>query len=268
MASYFTTRGAVELPSTPDLKVSRDGEAVYLECTQRLRMTGPRPNALLDSSVFEKLAAIATRLPSGKSMVISIVGNEPSPVERAIDCARKLLEFEGEDEAFDLEAGFWIGLSGPGSSTNSRGPELGKPQSKRVELYLHDSHKFDRVLSSFTEKRQAKQLPAEGLGGFCIDLELTHLPTQCCSPYLAFMGNLLGQKAWGGGQNTRISGLFLTAWPMFLVEVGVGIVGCGPMIQPICRANSPLPDWLVNHAVVNPRGRAHASQEEAGNARG
>ncbi len=255
----------------PDLKIARDGQIVWGECSVRGLAGVPTPKILW--SVRHANAKRTLLEHVGPSMDIHIIlprGDEES-ILAVIEWALATLPRGEAGNHLNDEIGAAVLLVDNRPTQNRAAKEqpvfapppppdvgprmvrLGLATSnspvQAINFYCFDANRFNEVKSTFTVKRQRKQIPKGQIGVVFIDCDLSKIHPPNRIIYLWTMAWLLGRQAWKWGENSRIGGLCVAASHSLTVEETDGFACCksdvlGFLLRRITDTN-PLPEWFT-----------------------
>ncbi len=278
IAQICLSLGEVEFVSTgmgrsPDLKVSREDESVFVECQRKERILAPLVTQDSYPRLEERTRNLLAQCRAGLDVVVFILGTDQPAIIKALEVAEKLV-VSGQVGAFYADRiGAWVAISEavplppglPSEPTSAsvwlpvgvtdgiatrlfRMNEQGVIEAKeptRVQIRALDSHRFDNVLAGFNDKR--KQIAEGDKGVLCFDVDLSRLHPNNVLCYMEIIAKMLGERAWRGGSNTRVGGILFTAWPIHRIaeQDGCRYAACGVLRALNTRKQSGLPKWFV-----------------------
>lgn len=228
---------------TPDLKISRGGQVVWVECLRKDRIE-PTP---IDYQSMPRLKAafdgVSGRLSAGLDVFIMVVGLDEQALVRAVEETDVLIARGKTGRFFNravetcvsidagvppppdplpagATAGLWIrGDLAHGSVSGKivvdEHGKYGFENTKKIELCRVDSHKFKAVLNSLDRKRKHGQIPVDGVGVFHFDVDVENVSGNFKHRYMEGVAGVLAKQLWAGGHNSRIGGIVITAGPFF-----------------------------------------------------
>jgi hypothetical protein len=278
MAKECLSLGAVELvvrgsEKTPDLKVSRDGQSVVVECQRKERLT---PTPITDTALArlsEANKSLLAHCRSDVDILVSLIGTDPTIIAEVLSDASQIVAsgFVGTASSKRHDAVVWIseavtspliapqgatsaslfmaaGLTCGVASMQVRINEHGiieTRNAKRLQVMALDSHRFSSVLAGFNTKR--KQNALDDVGVLSFDLDLSNLHPNNASIYLGITAQMLVNRAWRGGENTRVGGIIFTAYPFFQVLENDGLQFMTHRLHWLFlkRNDGRLPEWFA-----------------------
>ncbi len=255
---------------TPDLRVCRDTESVYIECQWKNRVTpAPEPDHFKG-----RLAVLQDRLLKNEQptfdVFIMVIGNDYQTILETIQAAESMLADGKSGVVRDSRKGACLivdcapvnqaipertaGVSFPrglamGKATFlTRFNDQGQWEMKglrRVQIFTFDSHSFNNILNGFNDKRQSKQIPDGQNAMLSFDVDLSRLHPENQWRYLDLVGDLLAERAWRGGENTRIGALCLTGQVVREVQDnGWSFLHVGTLVKSRLNLSHPAPRWI------------------------
>ena len=237
---------------TPDLKLQADGDEVYVECVRRdsyqiEQMAGDE----LWETLRLKMSALLDEISaSHEVIVIAISAIDENVIPHILQDVKRRVSAGEEGISVHQEAGYGLSIRPLPESPPEEGYALiyhqrqypdqemqlfipagmapvfvfgkivqdanGRKSFKnvnRIALYKIDSHRLRSVINTFNNKR--KQIPPNGLGIICLDVDARHVKNEMIPLYLDIVSTLL--KTYFLPQtNTTIGAVILTAMPVFI----------------------------------------------------
>jgi hypothetical protein len=222
-----------------------------VECSRKQPVaTTPVPSDL-DGRFREPMFRLLRAAADGIDAIIVVLDTDPSLVAQAMASAEAPIASSQYGAFFDegIGACLVIRRRPPDSPLLqvSAQQRIDSQQKKKILVRTFDSHRFNSILASFNEKRQRKQLPNGHIGILCFDLDLSNLPPDRWYTYLEVGRELLRNRVWRGGFNTRIAGIILTATPeLSSVEAdGWQFLRTGMHMLVVKPDVDSLPDWFL-----------------------
>jgi hypothetical protein len=259
---------------TPDLKISQDGQPVYVECQRKERIVPGRYSDEERNCSLKVAEQLASDIPAGSNVFITIIGGGREQIEAAAAEAATIVRdlppgkycmadgkyciwtdkiatpperLPGSDAviAAYLPSGLECGVASADMTVDEHRNHTYTNQ-KRVQFAFIESHTFKTILNGFNEKRQRGQIPDGSSGVLNFDVDLTHVLEDNHFKYLNIITELLTRKAWQPGINTKIGGFLFTTWPHFLPAEGEGckFLVCGIRQYLVQKREPALPHWF------------------------
>ncbi len=223
---------------TADLRVSLGEDSVYVECKRKQRLEArPLPPSTNDR-LRERAERMMRRAILGLDVLVVVLGTDQAAIDGALEFAEERISTGGVGIEFDERRGACVriyeevrlppqrmahGFNPLATIANPAGVMSGEvlfriDEHDRLEIadrrsfcvLTLDSHRFNEIRSTFTEKRQRQQIPDENVGVFCFHLDLRHLRPVTWQIYLEVVAHMLCDHAWRGGHNTRVGGILFT----------------------------------------------------------
>jgi len=277
IAQKCLSLGAVEFVSTgkrrtPDLKVSREEESVFVECQRKERILP----ALVTKDSFPRLGDRTRNLLSlrraGLDVVIFILGTDEPTITEVLEDAEKVIASGQVGPFYNDRLGACVSISErvpqpPHLPPNATGVRLSLPvglthgmatldfrideqgvietkEPTSVQVRALNSHSFGSMLNSFNEKQP--QIAKGDTGVLCFDVDLSRVHPGNSLSYMEIIARMLGERAWRGGENTRIGGLLFTALTIHQIAKPDGwrYLECAVLSCLTTRKQSGLPNWF------------------------
>ncbi len=258
---------------TPDVKVTRNGVTVLVECRRKQRLISSSIHLDSQNRLSEAVQGLAKERASGYDILIVILGTAQSAIDVSLEGAAHLVTNRTPGIIYHEKQGVWVsvqdGVPPPPFPTEpgkvglwlNAGMTCGRSsmlvkldeqgnveigQSSRIQVVALDSHRFSTVLSSFNDKRQHGQLYGVHPGVVAIDLDLAHLHPDHRLLYLNIVGRMMLRRAWFQGSNSSIAGILLTAWPAWceLEYDGNRHLVDALLTCRVTPGGSAIPDWF------------------------
>ena len=279
-ASSYRHMGQVEfVPTadeqrTSDLRVSRGDQSVWVECQRKDRIV-PAASGSYDSEILEKgRVEILSLAPPESDVLVTSIGTEVSAINEVLSFTKEVVA-SGQQGTFrnrKLEA--WVMIDHQTSFAPQSPIEDGHPgvslrhglidgaasvsfkmnssgsfeysDHRRLQFCVLESHKMRSIVNGFNNKRQCKQIPADGIGVFQFDVDLSRLHPANWVRYLRLAGEIVASRAWIEGANERIGGIVLTGSQFLARAIKDGCTFLVPVIPRLIvrNRNSRLPEWF------------------------